>query len=44
MEIAVQIQKLYPEMQLMGPPYEKFQRRKEYGVGKLYDRSLSAGE
>ncbi len=44
MEIAVQIQKLYPEMQLMGPPYEKFQRRKEYGVGKLYDRSLSSGE
>lgn len=44
MEIAVQIQKFYPEMQLMGPPYEKFQRRKEYGVGKLYDRSLSAGE
>lgn len=44
MEIAVQMQKLYPEMQLMGPPYEKFQRRKEYGVGKLYDRSLSAGE
>lgn len=44
MEIAVQIQKFYPEMQLMGPPYEKFQRRKEYGVGKLYDRSLSSGE
>lgn len=44
MEIAVQIQKLYPEMQLIGPSYEKFQRRKEYGVGKLYDRSLSGGE
>ncbi|MDR0477530.1 MAG: hypothetical protein LBH14_06295 [Desulfobulbaceae bacterium] len=41
MEIAVQVQKLYPEMQLIGPPYEKFQRRKEYGVGKLYDRTLA---
>jgi hypothetical protein len=44
MEIAMQIQKHYPEMQLMGPPYEKFQRRKEYGVGKLYDRTLAGSE
>jgi hypothetical protein len=44
MEIAMQIQKLYPEMQLIGPPYEKFQRRKEYGVGKLYDRTLAGSE
>ena len=44
MEIAMQIQKQYPEMQLMGPPYEKFQRRKEYGVGKLYDRTLAGSE
>ena len=44
MEIAIQIQKLYPEMQLIGPPYEKFQRRKEYGVGKLYDRTLAGSE
>ncbi len=43
-EIAMQIQKQYPEMQLMGPPYEKFQRRKEYGVGKLYDRTLAGSE
>jgi hypothetical protein len=41
MEIALQIQKQYPEMQLIGPGYEKFQRRKEYGVGKLYDRTLA---
>ena len=41
MEIAVQIQKQYPEMQLIGPAFEKFQRRKEYGVGKLYDRILA---
>ncbi|NLX18619.1 MAG: hypothetical protein GXY53_04955 [Desulfobulbus sp.] len=44
MEIAIQMQKLYPEMQLIGPPYEKFQRRKEYGVGKLYDRTLAGSE
>ncbi|MGD9948358.1 MAG: hypothetical protein AB7U29_07745 [Desulfobulbus sp.] len=44
MEIAMQMQKLFPEMQLMGPPYEKFQRRKEYGVGKLYDRTLAGSE
>lgn len=41
MEIAMDIQKEYPEMQLIGPSWEKFQRRKEYGVGKLYDRALS---
>jgi hypothetical protein len=44
MEIAMQIQKQYPEMQLIGPPFEKFQRRKEYGVGKLYDRTLAGSE
>lgn len=44
MEIAMQIQKQYPEMQLIGPSYEKFQRRKEYGVGKLYDRTLAGSE
>ncbi len=41
MEIALDIQKKYPEMQLIGPSWEKFQRRKEYGVGKLYDRALA---
>ncbi|PIE57850.1 MAG: hypothetical protein CSA33_06160 [Desulfobulbus propionicus] len=41
MEIAREMVDLYPEMQLIGPPLEKFQRRREYGVGKLYDRSLS---
>jgi uncharacterized protein with ATP-grasp and redox domains len=43
MEIAMDIQKEFPEMQLMGPSWEKFQRRKEYGVGKLYDRALVGG-
>lgn len=44
MDIAMQIQKLYPEMQVIGPSWEKFQRRREYGVGKLYDRTLAEGE
>ena len=43
MEIAMDIQKKYPEMQLIGPSWEKFQRRNEYGVGKLYDRALADG-
>jgi hypothetical protein len=41
MEIAMDMQKKYPEMQIIGPPWERFLRRKEYGVGKLYDRVLS---
>ncbi len=41
MEIAMGIQKKYPEMQLIGPSWEKFLRRKEYGIGKLYDRALA---
>ncbi|PID71820.1 MAG: hypothetical protein CSB34_05385 [Desulfobulbus propionicus] len=40
MDIAVEMQQLYPEMQLIGPSMEKFRRRREYGVGKLYDRTL----
>ncbi len=43
MEIAMDIQIKYPEMQLIGPSWEKFQRRREYGVGKLYDRALADG-
>ncbi len=30
----------YPEMQIIGPPKEKFMRRKEYGVGMMHDRRL----
>ncbi|WP_028582426.1 ARMT1-like domain-containing protein [Desulfogranum japonicum] len=41
MDIAREMVNLYPEMQLIGPPLEKFQRRREYGVGQLYDRTLS---
>ncbi len=40
MQIAREVQKEHPEMQIIGPPWEKFLRRKEYGVGKLYDRAL----
>ncbi|PIE59487.1 MAG: hypothetical protein CSA32_03815 [Desulfobulbus propionicus] len=41
MEIAIEVQRTCPEMQLIGPPWEKFKRRSEYGVGKLYDRTLT---
>ena len=40
MRIALQVQERYPEMQIIGPDKEKFMRRSEYGVGKLYDRRL----
>ncbi len=40
MQIALEVQREHPEMQIIGPPWEKFLRRKEYGVGKLYDRAL----
>lgn len=41
MAIAIEVQKKHPEMQLMGPPKERFMRRQEYGIGKMYDRRLS---
>jgi hypothetical protein len=44
MEIAMDMQQKYPEMQIIGPSWEKFLRRKEYGVGKLYDRALGDSE
>jgi hypothetical protein len=40
MRIALQVQKRFPEMQIIGPDKEKFMRRNEYGIGKLYDRRL----
>jgi hypothetical protein len=43
MNIAMDMLKRYPEMQIIGPSWEKFLRRKEYGVGKLYDRALVDG-
>lgn len=41
MHIAMDVQKHHPEMQIIGPAKEKFMRRGEYGVGKMYDRRLS---
>lgn len=40
MKIALEVQKQYPEMQIIGPAREKFLRRQEYGIGKMYDRRL----
>lgn len=41
MRIALDVQKHHPEMQIIGPSREKFMRRDEYGIGKLYDQRLS---
>ena len=41
MIIAEDVLKKHPEMQIIGPPKEKFMRRKEYGVGMMHDRRLS---
>jgi uncharacterized protein with ATP-grasp and redox domains len=41
MDIALDVLKQHPEMQLIGPAKERFMRRKEYGVGKMYDQRLS---
>ena len=40
MAIAVDVLLKHPEMQIIGPAKERFMRRKEYGVGKMYDRRL----
>jgi uncharacterized protein with ATP-grasp and redox domains len=40
MKIALDVQKDRPEMQIIGPSREKFLRRAEYGIGKMYDRRL----
>ncbi len=40
MKIALGVQEQYPEMQLIGPPINKFMRREEYGIGKMYDSRL----
>jgi hypothetical protein len=41
MKIALDVQLSHPEMQIIGPAKERFLRRSEYGIGKLYDRRLS---
>jgi hypothetical protein len=40
MNIAIDVQKKNPEMQIVGPSKEKFFRRSDYGVGLLYDQKL----
>ncbi|MBT8341873.1 MAG: DUF89 family protein [Desulfatitalea sp.] len=42
MAIAIDVQQHHPEMQIIGPAKERFMRRKEYGVGKMYDQRLSS--
>jgi uncharacterized protein with ATP-grasp and redox domains len=41
MNIALDVQLAHPEMQIIGPAKERFLRRSDYGIGKLYDRRLS---
>lgn len=40
MKIAMDVQKRHPEMQIIGPATEKFMRRRDYGIGKMYDQRL----
>ena len=40
MAIAIDVQQHHPEMQIIGPSRERFMRRKDYGVGSMYDRRL----
>ncbi len=40
MAIAIDVLDKHPEMQVIGPAKERFMRRKEYGVGKMYDQRL----
>lgn len=40
MHIATDVQKKFPEMQIIGPSRERFMRRSQYGVGKMYDERL----
>ncbi len=40
MHIALEVQRQYPEMQIIGPNPEQFFRRREYGVGKFFDVNI----
>lgn len=40
-KIAQDVQKLNPEMQVIGPSLDKFMRRNEYGIGSMYDQKLA---
>jgi uncharacterized protein with ATP-grasp and redox domains len=41
MKTALEVQKDHPELQIIGPAKEKFMRRRDYGIGKMYDRRFS---
>lgn len=41
MTIAQEVQQEHPEMQIIGPSPERFMRRREYGIGMMYDRRLA---
>lgn len=38
--IALEMQKKHPELQIIGPPAERFFRRRDYAVGKYFDATL----
>jgi hypothetical protein len=40
MRIALDVQRLHPELQIIGPAPERFFRRQDYGVGKYFDARL----
>lgn len=40
MRIALDMQRQHPELQIIGPDSEKFFRRANYGVGKIFDAKL----
>ncbi|CCH47984.1 ARMT1-like domain-containing protein [Pseudodesulfovibrio piezophilus] len=42
MHIALDVQKAYPELQIISPSPEKFFRRREYGVGKFCDVAIDS--
>ncbi len=42
MHIALEVQKDYPELQIISPSPEKFFRRREYGVGKFCDVAIDS--
>jgi uncharacterized protein with ATP-grasp and redox domains len=39
-KIALEVQRKHPEMQIIGPSEDHFLRRREYGIGKMYERRL----
>lgn len=41
MGIALSVQRRQPELQIIGPAPEKFSRRREYGVGKFFDATIT---